>query len=238
MTMQIDDDFPLMMETEVNQQTGSVDPRCPPVQVSFGLYPMKDEKKSKEANHDVFKDVEFVKIVIPGDRSSLYFQPASETHKRRFPRAYASFKDRKGVVREGMAIEEWPVISRSLALTLRALNVHTVEALSAVHDGLVDRIGANGRELRAKAQTWLDTAKDNAVAMKAVSEKEDLQRQLAALQAQITALGGGEKLPEGAVIVDKAPPLGYATPDHTDDVEKDVAAAARKPRGGKGKKAA
>jgi hypothetical protein len=215
--MQMNDDFPLIMEVEVNQATGAVDPRCPAVQVAFGFQPVKDGKKSKEAGHDVFKDVEFVKIVIPGDRSSLYLQPATDVHKKRFPRAYAAFKERGGAVTEGMHIEQWAAINRSTALTMRSLNIHTVEALAAVHDGLIDRLGTNGRELRSKAQAWLETAKDSAATTKLAAEKDELKAQLAAMQAQINALGGA-KTPAAA----PAP-----TPEAPAD---DVAVAARRPR--------
>jgi hypothetical protein len=217
--MQLSDDFPMMMEKEAGMHE-----HVPPVAVAFGLYPVIDTGKSKAAGHDVYKDVEFVKIAIPGDRNSLFFQPAEPTHRQRFPQAYAAYKQREKAPTEGMPIEQWAPVSRSVALNLKAIHIHTVEALAAVHDGHVDKIGANGRELRTKAQAWLAEARDGAATQKLAADKQALQDQLSALQAQIVALQQNSipsSQPAAAVM---------AQPDPTADVEQNVAAAARRPR--------
>ncbi len=218
--MRMSDDFPMMMEREFGMPQD-----CPPVAVSFGMYPVVDNKKTLEAGHEVYREVEFVKIAIPGDRNSLFFQPSTVDHQRRFPNAYSAYKARERKPIEGMPIEEWAPISRSLALTLRAAHIDTVEALAAVHDGNIDRIGTNGRDLREKARAWLEEAKSGAAVIAAAAKEQALQDQIAALQAQIEALktlpAKGE--PQQDVHVSK-PQIPH------DDVETDVAAAARRPR--------
>lgn len=211
------DDFPMIPEVEAGARE--------PVLVAFGLYPHRDKQKSLEAGHDVFVDVEYVKIAIPGDKNSLYFQPATDKHRQRFPKAYAAFKARDQKPLEGMPIEQWAVVSRAVALTLKAAHIHTVEALAAVHDGLVDRIASNGRELREKARAWLEDARSGAAAQKLASEKKELQDQIASLQAQIAALqaGAGNK-PAGPA------PVVAEKEDTTADVGEDVVRAARRPR--------
>jgi hypothetical protein len=219
MTM-LSDDFPMTMEREAGMRED-----VPPVAVAFGLYPAVDSAKSKAAGHDVYKDVEFVKIAIPGDRNSLFFQPAEDSHRRRFPQAYAAYKAREkrdGI--EGMPIEQWAPVSRSVALNLKAMHVHTVEALAAVHEGYIDKIGTNGRELREKAKAWLADAKSGAAAQQLAAEKQGLQDQLAALQAQIVALQQNSGKPA------QAPAPVAPVVDTTATVEQDVAAAARRPR--------
>lgn len=192
-----DDEFPMMLETEAdpmtgqptvaNMETGKLET---PVAVSFGSYPMKNDTKSREVGHDFFEEVEFVKIAVPGDKMSLYFQPAQDTHRRRFPKAYAAFKARTSgaVAIDGMPIEQWAGVSRSAALTLRAAHIHTVEALANVHDGHIERLGTSGRELRAKAKAFLAQAKDSAETMKLAAEKKELQDELDVMRQQIAAL--------------------------------------------------
>ena len=217
--MNFNDDFPLMMEREAGMRSD-----VPPVGVAFGLHPVLDRGKSDVAGHDVYKDVEFIKIVVPGDRKSEFFQPADASHRRRFPQAYAAFKQRETNPTEGMPIQNWAPISRSMAMTLKALNVDTVEALAAVHDGHVDKIGTNGRELREKARAWLEDAKSGAATAKVAAEKQALQDQIASLQAQVAAIQavhGGKA---------QAPAPTAPITDPTADVEADVAAAARRPR--------
>ncbi len=177
------DDFPMIMEREAGMRED-----VPPVAVSFGLYPSLDNHQTKAAGHDVYKDVEFVKIAVPGDRNSLFFQPSNASYRERFPRAYADFKQRDRAPTVGMPIEQWAPISRSVALTLRAAHIDTVEALAAVHDGNLDRLGSNMRSLREKARAWLADAATGAEAIRLAGEKQALQDQITALQAQITDL--------------------------------------------------
>lgn len=181
--MQLSDDFPLMMEREAGAPEN-----CPMVAVAFGLHPVIDSKRSKESGRDVYKDVEFVKIAVPGDRNSLVFQPSDDVYRRRFPRAYDSFKQREHNPLIGTPVEHWPPISRAVALNLKVLHIYTVEALAEVHEGHIDRVGSNGRELRTRAQAWLKDAKDGAASQELAAKNKALEDQLASLQAQINAL--------------------------------------------------
>lgn len=187
------DDFPMEMEREA----GAME-HISPLAVGFGLYPVLDSGKTREAGHDVYKDVEFVKIAVPGDKSSLFFQPAREEHRRRFPKSYAAFKNREQSPTSGMPIENWAPINRSLALTLKSLHINTVEALAVVNDSLVDRLGTGGRELREKAKAWLTEAKEGAASLRLAAEKQALQDQLLAMQAQIAALQKNSADDDGA----------------------------------------
>ena len=224
----LSDDFPMLMEIEVDQNTSATMQNCPPVTVAFGLYPLLDKKATKAAGHDVYKDAEFVKIAIPGDRNSLYFQPADDRQRKRFPKAYDAFKRRGTHPVEGMPIEQWAVISRSVAMTLRAAHIQTVESLAAVHDGHIDKLGFNARELRGKAQAWLAQAKDGAATMALAEEKKALQDQLDAMRAQIAALNTRVG-PQDQIDLSKPVKPPVAGPSEA-DVEADVVAAARRPR--------
>lgn len=214
----------MSMEIEIDLKTGARMGNCPPVGVAFGLCPTLDKKASALAGHEVWKEIEYVKIGIPGDKFSLYFQPADERQRRRFPSAYEAFKKRtSGSVMEGLPIEQWAPISRSLALTLRAANVNTVEALATLHDTHLDKLGFGVKEMRAKAQSWLREASEGAETSRLAGEKEALQRQLAAMQAQIADLVKAGS-PQAQVKVAPRPEVS------TEDVMADVVSAARRPR--------
>lgn len=204
----LDDEFPLMMEREAGMPDW-----VPPVAVGFGNYHQLDQQKTVEAGHEVYVDAVFVKIAVPGDRDMTVLQPASAEHKRRFPQAWAAFQAREAGVAttEGLPIHMWAPITRATALTLRACNVFTVEQLAEVHDGNVDGLGTNGRELREKARAFIKQGRDNAAALSLAADKKALQDQIAALQAQITALAAAR---DGENV----------------EIQQDAAAAARKPR--------
>ncbi len=214
--MNFSDDFPMALELEAGMDARFV----PPVMVAFGLYPMIDQAASKLAGHDVFVEVEHVKIAIPGDRTSLFFQPSTEKHRERFPQAYANFKNRAEVPSTGTPIEQWAGITRAVAMTLRAAHISTVEAFAAVHDGNIDRLGiSNARELQARAKAFIAQQTDSAATAKLASEKAELEARLKALEA---AVGNG------TVVVPAQPAQIAAAPIVSQPVE-DVTAA-RRPR--------
>ena len=184
MTTIFDDNCPMIMEREFG-----LPEHVPQVAVGFCMEVTEDKKKSAAAGHPVFTEREFCKIVIPGDKQSLYYQPATDEKRRKFPNAYRAFQQRESKpVVEGMPIEHWPQITRAQAMTFRAANIHTVEALASVHDGNIDKIGSHGRDLRAKAQAFLAVAKDSAAAQKIAVENQQLKDQLAEMQKQINTL--------------------------------------------------
>lgn len=224
MSGHFNDDFPMTMEREAGAPENVA-----ALAVAFGMYPMIDKKASKKAGHDVYRDVEHIKAVVPGDKFSLHFQPATDLDRKRFPQAYKAFQGREQKVTTGMPIEEWAPINRSFAMTLRATHIHTVEALAEVHDSQIDRLGSNARELRAKAKAWLSDAKNSAASMEAAAREKALQDQLAAMQAQIAALSAGKPAP---VAQGPAPEVAAAAiaKAHEKSVEGDVVAAARRPR--------
>jgi hypothetical protein len=226
------DNFPMSLEVETDPDTGMKRPKCPAVAVGFGYEPALDKAKTKEAGHPVYKDVEFVKIAVPGDKQSLYFQPATDRDRIRFPESYAAFKNRSHTVTEGMPVEHWAVISRSMAATLRACHIHTVEALAAVHDGHIDKLGFNARQLRSKAQAWLAQAKEGAASQKIADEKEAVEARLKNTEAQLAQLMARLSPQEKARLEAEGKPVAVAAAhkDATADVEQDVAAAARRPR--------
>jgi hypothetical protein len=160
----------------------------PQIGVGFCLYPLKDDAESEKNGREIFRDVEFVKIIVPGDRESVVFQPATAEHKRRFPLAYRRFKEQEQVAQEGTPIEAWPAIGRGLALTLKAAGIPTVEALANVHDGNLDKLGHGIRELRAKAQGFIAQASNAAAAQTLAKEKQQLLDVIANLQAQVREL--------------------------------------------------
>jgi hypothetical protein len=187
--MIFDDNCPMMTEREFGAPE-----HVPQILVGFCMVPKEDKHKSKAAGYPVFREQEYVKLIVPGDKQSEYFQPSTEKDRKTYPSAYQAFKNRESKpVVEGMPIEQWPQVTRALAMTLRAAGIHTVEALAAVHDGNIGKVASNGQELRAKAKAFLETAKNSAASQALAAENQKLQDQLAVMQEQINALAKQKK---------------------------------------------
>lgn len=179
----MNDEIPLMLE----RQAGAPE-HVAAIAVGFGLMPVESKRKSAEAGHPVFEDRLFFKGVVPGDKNTVSLRIAGQKDFDRFPRAYGAYKQRETTPVQGLPIEEWPAISRSQALNFKAMHIFTVEALCEVHDGHIDKLGQNARDLRTKAKAFLAQAKDTAAAQKTAAENDALKAQLAEMQRQITDL--------------------------------------------------
>lgn len=182
------DDIPLILERE----SGAPE-HISAIAVGFGLMPIEDKSASDKAGHPVFVDREFFSARVPGDKNTHSLRLSTKKDRERFPRAYAAFKQRDTVPIDGMPIEQWPQITRAQALTLRAAGVHTVESMAEVHDGNIEKLGQNARELRSKAKTYVALAKDTAEAQRLAADNErkdtemtELRRQIADLAARLT----------------------------------------------------
>ena len=163
--------------------------------VQFYMECLQDEEQSREQGRPIFFDREFIRIIPVGDKNTVVCRPVKNDYdggtppdKERWPAQYAAFKNQQIEVNEGTPITEWPPISKAQALSLKAVNVHTVESLAQVSDGNLHNIGMGARELREKAIAYLEQAKDGSGIVKLQEENKDLRLQIEALKNQIEAL--------------------------------------------------
>lgn len=192
----IQTDIPLILEREFGAPEN-----VSQLAVGFGMVPTEDKAETRRRGRPYYRDVEYVKVITPGDKNAVYFQPASEKHRQRFPKAYAAFKSGQVVAADGTPLEHWPMVTRSQALNFRAYGVHTVEALATLHDGNLENFGREARELREKARGFLKLAEDTAAVQKLAAEKQVQADQMASMQAQIAELS--KRLGEATAAVPK-----------------------------------
>lgn len=154
----------------------------------FYFEAVKDEAASLEAGCAIFKDVEFVEIRHPGDRSYSWLGEVTEEHKRMWPEQYKVFKESAGEQIAGTPIEQWPPLTKADVANLKALHIVSVEDLATVPDSSIDKLGHGGRALRDKAYAWLESAQKGAAGLQAAAEAARLREQLEAVQAQMAEM--------------------------------------------------
>lgn len=164
--------------------------------VEFFMQAIEDEELSREHGRPIFRDREFIKIIPLGDKNTVVCRPVNFTAQGqtpadtdRWPVKYQQFKSQQEQVEEGTPITEWPPLTKSQALNLKGINIHTVEQLAAVQDNNLANIGMGARELREKAKAFIEASESTAGLNKLQSENEDLKIQVQALKAQIEAFG-------------------------------------------------
>jgi hypothetical protein len=173
--------------------------------VQFYKKSVKQDIASDEAGRPIFKEFDFVRIMIPGDNLTEIDTYAQESHKQRFPRQWAHYQNQVANHEDiiGTPLDQWPQVTRSQADELRGLKFHTVESIADCSDQQLQRIGMvagmSPYNFRLKAKAFLNLATDSAevahreAEMQALKEenakiKAETDAKLAAMQEQMSAL--------------------------------------------------
>lgn len=161
--------------------------------VEFRMENVHQEYESELQGKPVYKQVPFVKIYIPGDKTKTVDRPARmegfadvPSDPQRFPRQWAAFQQGVKAVSEGFPLEEWTQMTASSVRDLHAINIYTVEQLANVPDSALDGLGHGGRHLRDKAKAHLERLQDDSITARLVADKAELQRQIDELKATIS----------------------------------------------------
>jgi hypothetical protein len=149
----------------------------------------QDHLASNNAGRPIYRDVEMVEMLLPGNMLSRPHVKVSDVERERWPEAYAKFKAGQEQSVEGTPIEEWPILNRSMVLELKALGFSTVEQVSVMNDQAIQRIGMGGRALKEKAAAFLDDATRIAALEQAIAEREKSEARIHGLESQVKELG-------------------------------------------------
>lgn len=143
------------------------------------------KNESEKAGKQVFKDVEYVEIIVPGQRKSQVVCKVTDEHRRRWPAHYAAWKGNRESPTVGMPLEKWTLIGPSEVEMLRYQHVHTVEELANLTDAQLQDCGPGTRKLQTKAKAWVKQAQGNAGLSEALAKNEALEKRLSGMEAQL-----------------------------------------------------
>ena len=131
------------------------------------------------------KEVAFINIKVPGDKTVEIDVEASEHYKRRFARKYAAFEAMQSMT--GTPIDEWDEIPQGLRSEFSYLGFRFVEQIAGAPDSAFARI-MGGPQWRYKAQNFLNRGKIGADTL--IQQQAD---QIAELQKQMAELLGKKR---------------------------------------------
>jgi hypothetical protein len=163
----------------------------------FKTHSTRNETKSKAAGRPIYDDIEVCELRFAANRQTVGVYPAHEvfkwhddpesgertplTYALAYPDQYRKFKAGEAQVASGTPLGELPFLSQGKRLELKALNIHTAESLAALDGQALRMLGQGGRELKEKAQAYLDAATSTAV----VTDQAELIAQLRARIEQL-----------------------------------------------------
>ena len=160
----------------------------------FYSKPVKMNHESQVQGRPIFADVDYVRIFVPGDSTSIMDAPVREDHKARFPIQWAHYQNKHGgdAKEIGTPLAQWPRITPAQAEELRAIKFYTVESVANASDANIQRIGMiagmSPYKFREHAQRFLQVAKGDAVAQAAEEQVAELKAANAKLQEQMAEI--------------------------------------------------
>lgn len=161
--------------------------------VEFTMEAVQNEEKSLEAGRPIFEEKEYITIRIVGDTKTVRKRPVkidwsanTPPDAERWPRQYQAFKNQQTQTVEGTPVTEWPQITRADAMSLKAMNIHTLEQLASLGDNNLQWLGA--RKMRDMALAWMKQAEDGKGIAQLQSKYDKLEADYTALKNELAAL--------------------------------------------------
>lgn len=161
--------------------------------VEFEQVAVENAAKSKVAGCPQYDNKDFIRIMFPGDKTKIINRLAREDDKMKYPRQWAAYQAQETQVASGLPIDKWAPLTKAEAMNMKAMMIHTVEALASIPDTALTWFGA--RKYRDMAVAHLAQAKDGSAVLALKSENENLKTDLEDLKRQVKELAA-LKMPE------------------------------------------
>jgi hypothetical protein len=154
--------------------------------VRFSMQPRLDHTKTAAEGREIFREIEFVTILIPGDKTLTVHRPIKAEDKVRFQVQYNTWKANQGAPLDGTPLSVI-LVSESQRKELDYFHINTVEQLAEVNDNFAGQM-SGVQALKAQAQRYLRTVKEKAPELRLMAELKQRDDQLAAMQDQLSKL--------------------------------------------------
>lgn len=155
--------------------------------VQFSRRPKIQPAESDIAGRAIFKEIDYITIIVPGDKASIVERPVQAYDATRFAAKYANWKANAGVVQEGTPISSLPKMTPSKVEEYKYFSIHTVEQLAAASDSVGQKFFGFQDDKRS-ANAFLEIAKGNAPFERMNNELKERDAKIEEMQSQIEAL--------------------------------------------------
>jgi hypothetical protein len=158
--------------------------------VEFFREPMMHPAQSREAGRAIYQERDFVRIHVPGDKSTVCVEPMHEINLIRFRSRYDKWKAGQAEAVTGTPLHAMPGMTPAKVEEYKFFKIITIEQLADANDQLGQKfMSFQGDKQRAKA--FIEATRGNAPIeqmnaelQKRDSEIENLKTMVEALQAQ------------------------------------------------------
>jgi len=158
--------------------------------VEFSREPVLHPAKSRDAGRAVYEERDFVKIHVPGDKTTVCVEPMHEINVQRFRARYEKWKAGQAEAVVGTPLSALPQMTPAKVEEYKFFKIVTVEQLADANDQLGQKFMSFQSDKQA-AKRFIEATKGNAPIeamnvelQKRDAEIENLKTMVEALQAQ------------------------------------------------------
>jgi hypothetical protein len=157
--------------------------------VLFTEEPWHDKAESAKEGRPIYRQRDFVMIMVPGDKDSIVKRPATQIDIDRFPMHFQRYKNKQEQrFGSGTPLRAVAFLSASQAKELEFFNVYTVEQLAAIPDIHAQKF-MGIHNLKKLANDYLTIAREQAPMTSMREEMEKKDQQIAAQAQAIEEMG-------------------------------------------------
>lgn len=161
--------------------------------VEFSRDPVLHSGKSREAGRAIYEERDFVRIHVPGDKTSVIYREVTEQDIQRFKVRYDKWKSGQAEAVSGTPLSAMPGMTPAKVEEYKFFKVITIEQLADANDQLGQKFMSFHQD-KARAKSFIDATKGNAPIekmneelQKRDTEIENLRTMVEALQASTTS---------------------------------------------------
>lgn len=155
--------------------------------VEFYRKPVLQPGKSREAGRAVYEEVDYVRIHVPGDKSSVIERPVSQQDVFRFQDRYNKWKAGQEEAVTGTPLSALPGMTASKVEEYKFFKLVTVEQLAEANDNLGAKFMSFHQD-KQRAKAFIEVAKNNAPIEKMNEELQKRDAEIENLRTMVEAL--------------------------------------------------
>ena len=160
--------------------------------IEFFRKPVMQPGKSREAGRAVYEEVDYVRIHVPGDKSSVIERPLSQQDVFRFQERYNKWKAGQEEAVTGTPLSALPGMNASKVEEYKFFKIITVEQLADANDNLGGKFMSFQQD-KQRAKAFMEVAANNAPIEKMNAELQKRDAEIENLRTMVEALQASAK---------------------------------------------
>jgi len=101
----------------------------------------QDSESSIRENRPVFMEIDYIQIVVPGDRTSTIVRPVTDSDIGRFGKQYEHWKKtNQEEMLNGTPLDAWGILNLAQIEEFRYFGVRTIEHMANLRDDICQKI--------------------------------------------------------------------------------------------------